>query len=122
MVAGTTFAGDMLLSYQYGMSLGVTGYFIPVAAILPICYVERQMHTGNIWHLCVIRSSRRAYVLSALFAAILSGVVVSLGTFALFRHQLSPHPAPALRPRNGRASAHTAHLYLLGSPSRASLF
>ena len=95
MIAGTMFEGDMLLSYQYGMALGGTSQFIPVAPVLPICYMERQMRMGNIWHLCIIRSSRRSYVLSALFAAILSGMVVSLGAFALFTvtsYLLTPPP------------------------------
>ena len=95
MIAGTTFLGGMLYSYQLGLALGATAYFIPVAPVLPICYMERQMRSGNIWHLCIIRSSRRSYVLSALFAAILSGMVVSLGAFALFTvtsYLLSPSP------------------------------
>ena len=118
MVVGTMFEGDMLLSYQYSMALGGISSFIPVATVLPICYMERQMHAGNIWHLCVIRSSRRVYVLSALFAAILSGIVVSLGTFALFTvtsYLLTspPHFGPGM---SGLPPTQPIYIYLEAHP------
>lgn len=84
MLAGTSFQNDLLYCYQYTISLGVTSFFIPVATVLPICFMQKQMNAGNIRYVCLIRSSRRSFSSGALLGAVLSGMVVALGAFLLF--------------------------------------
>lgn len=84
MLLGTDFYTDLTYCFQYAISIGVTTFFIPVASILPICYLQRQMNAGHARDLCMIRSSRNAFSWGALIAAVLSGMVVMLGALLAF--------------------------------------
>lgn len=84
MLAGTVFQNDLLYCYQYAVSLGVTPFFIPVATVLPICFMQKQMDAGNIRYVCMIRSSRGSFSIGALLSAVLSGMAITLGAFLLF--------------------------------------
>lgn len=84
MLAGADLYDDLLYSYQYAISIGVTSFFIPVASVLPVCYMQRQMNNGNVSLLCLIRSNRRSYSICPLFSASISGMAVMLGAFLLF--------------------------------------
>lgn len=84
MLVGTNFNNDLLYCYQYTISLGVTSFFIPVATVLPICFMQKQMDAGNIRYICLIRSSRRSFSGGALLSAVLSGMAIMLGAFLLF--------------------------------------
>ncbi len=83
MLAGTDFMEDLLYCYEYTIGLGVAGFFLPVATVLPICLLERQMNAG-IRGLCLARSSRRSFSFGAVLGAVVSGMAVALGAFVLF--------------------------------------
>lgn len=84
MLVGTNFHNDLLYCYQYTISLGVTSFFIPVATVLPVCLMQKQMNTGNIQYVCLVRSNRRSFSSGALLSAVFSGMAVALGAFLLF--------------------------------------
>ena len=83
MLAGTFFTEDLLYCYEYPIGLGVAGFFLPVATVLPICLLERQMNAG-IRDLCLARSGRRSFSFGAVLGAVVSGMAVALGAFVLF--------------------------------------
>lgn len=84
MIVGTSFTSDVLYCYEYSISLGVTTFFIPVAAVLPICLLERQMGRGQIRHICLLRSGCRSFSTGAMVGAAVSGMAVMLGAYLLF--------------------------------------
>lgn len=85
MLVGMNFHDDLLYCYQYTISLGVTSFFIPVATVLPVCFMQKQMNAGNnIRYICLMRSSRRSFSGSALLSAVLSGMLIMFGAFLLF--------------------------------------
>ena len=84
MLVGSDFDNDLLYCYQYTIALGVTPFFIPVATVLPVCFMQKQMNTGNIRYICLMRSNRRSFSGGALLSAVLSGMAVMLGAFLLF--------------------------------------
>ena len=84
MLVGTNFNNDLLYCYQYTISLGVTSFFIPVATVLPVCFMQKQINSGNIRYICLMRSSRCSFSGGALLSAVLSGMAVMLGAFLLF--------------------------------------
>lgn len=84
MLLGCDFSPDVTYSLHYTISIGVTSYFIPVATILPVFYLMRQMNKGYIRNLCLFRSSMNMYSWGAVGSAILSGLSVLALTFLFF--------------------------------------
>lgn len=70
--------------YQYAMNLGITHFFIPVVAALPICFVRRELSRGSTWQFPLLRSSPRRFSAGGLAAACLSGAVVTVLGFLCF--------------------------------------
>ena len=73
-----------LYLFQFATYIGITGYFIPVAAVLPICYVRHALQRGGAWQFPLMHSSPRRYALGGLTAAFLSGALVMLLGLLLF--------------------------------------
>lgn len=73
-----------LYVFQYATYIGVAGYFVPVAAALPICYVRHALQSGGAWQFPLMHSSPRRYALGGLAAAFLSGALVMLLGLLLF--------------------------------------
>lgn len=84
MLAGEDFSNDLLYCYQYTISLGVTTVFIPIATVLPICFLQRQMNVGNVQQICLVRSGCHTFSSGAILSAVLSGMMVMLGAFFFF--------------------------------------
>ena len=69
---------------QYATSIGVTVYFIPVASVLPICYVRHALQAGGAWQFPLMHASPRRYSIGGLLAACVSGALVMLLALCLF--------------------------------------
>lgn len=70
--------------YEIAVNLGVSIWFIPAVTVLPISFVRRELSSGAVWQLPLLRSSPRRFALGGLAAACLSGVIVTLLGVALF--------------------------------------
>jgi hypothetical protein len=75
---------DVVYNYQYATQLGYGSYFIPVAAVLPVCFYLQQFGSQRGTQFSLIRSSLPRYTGSTIFGAVLSGMVVTLSAFILF--------------------------------------
>ena len=83
-VAETLPHPDPMYLYDYAMNLGVSGFFLPVATVLPICFVRRELTRGSAWQFPLIHTAPLRYTGGGLVAACLSGAIVSLIGFAAF--------------------------------------
>lgn len=70
--------------YEASVRMGVTGYFIPVVTVLPVCFVQKELSRGSAWQLPLLRSSPRRFTAGGLGAACVSGAFVTVLGFALF--------------------------------------
>lgn len=70
--------------YECSIRMGVTGYFIPVVTVLPVCFVRKELSRGSVWQLPLLRSSPRRFTAGGLGAACVSGAFVTVLGFALF--------------------------------------
>lgn len=70
--------------YESSLYMGVTGYFIPVVTVLPVCFVRKELSRGSVWQLPLLRSSPRRFTAGGLGAACVSGAFVTVLGFALF--------------------------------------
>lgn len=77
-------SADLMYNYQCTIALGYGGMFIPVAAVLPICFYLHHIGVKQSEQLLLIRSSLFPYARSTIFSAIASGMVVTMGAFLLF--------------------------------------
>lgn len=75
---------DIVYNYQYATQLGYGSYFIPVAAVLPVCFFLHHMGGEKNVQFSLIRSKLSSYTISTIFSAVLSGMAVTLGAFILF--------------------------------------
>ncbi len=73
-----------LYLFQYATYIGVTNYFLPVAAALPICYVRHALQSGGAWQFPMMHTSPLRYTLGGLVAALVSGAVTALISLLLF--------------------------------------
>lgn len=78
------FSADLMLRYQYAILLGYGIIFIPVAAVLPICFYLRNISAKQSEQLLLIRGSLFSYARSSILSAVVSGMTVTLGAFLLF--------------------------------------
>lgn len=83
-VSETWATGNPTYLYQYAMNLGISHFFIPVATVLPICFVRRELSRGSSWQLPLLRSSPRRYSAGGLAAACIAGTVVTVLGFLCF--------------------------------------
>lgn len=74
----------ILYALDYSISLGYLPFFLPIAAVFPACYMQRYLNRKGVSQLILFRSNRRSYILSNLFSAHLSGMVVVAVSFLLF--------------------------------------
>lgn len=74
----------ILYSYQYTISLGFTPFFIPVASVLPFCYFQHMLEREKASYFILIRSKNILYTFTVCLGAVISGMVVMFGAFALF--------------------------------------
>lgn len=74
----------IIYSYDYSISLGYAGFAVPIAAVFPVCFVQRYLSREGTSRLILFRSSRRSYMLSNLFSTFLSGMIVMGVAFLLF--------------------------------------
>lgn len=75
---------DVVYNYQYATQLGYGAYFIPVAAVLPVCFYLYHFGTQRGTQFSMVRSSLRGYTGSTIFSAAMSGMAVTLCAFVLF--------------------------------------
>lgn len=78
---------DALYMYQCAYAMGIAYHFLPVTAVIPLCFVACELQKNNAWHHALLRSSPWRYTLGGLLAALCSGafvVLVSGGLFLLF--------------------------------------
>ncbi len=78
------FSADLMYHYQYSILLGYGTVFIPVAAVLPICFYLRNIGIKQSEQLLLIRGSLFSYARSSILSAVVSGMTVTLGAFLLF--------------------------------------
>lgn len=78
---------ELLYFFQCTMPIGITHWFLPVATVLPVCFVRREMRQGAAWQFPLLHSSPLRYSVGGLLAAFVSGawiVVVAVVLFILF--------------------------------------
>ena len=78
---------NLLYFFQCTMPIGITHWFLPVATVLPVCFVRREMRQGAAWQFPLLHSSPLRYSVGGLLAAFVSGawiVVVAVVLFILF--------------------------------------
>lgn len=73
-----------LYLFQYATDIGVANYFIPVASVLPICYVRHALQTDGAWQFPLMHTSPRRYSVGGLLAACTSGALVMLLALVMF--------------------------------------
>ena len=77
-------SADLMYNYQNAISLGYGAVFIPVAAVVPICFYLHHIGARQSEQLLLIRGSLFSYARSSILTAAVSGMIVTLGTFLLF--------------------------------------
>lgn len=70
--------------YEISVNLGVAAWFIPVAAVVPICFVRKELSRGSTWQFPLLRANPCRFTLGGLAAACISGAAVTLLGLALF--------------------------------------
>lgn len=78
---------ELIYFFQSAMALGITHWFLPVATVLPICYVRYALEQGAAWQFPLLRTSPLRYSVGGLLAAFVSGawiVVLASALFVLF--------------------------------------
>jgi hypothetical protein len=73
---------DVVYNYQYATQLGYGSYFIPIAAVLPVCAFLR--HADKERKFALMRSRLSSYSWATVLSGVLSGMVVTLSAFILF--------------------------------------
>ena len=80
---GNDFAQPALL-LDCVFAMGFSGWFLPVAAVLPISYLRHALQKGGAWQFPLMHSSPFRYTLGGLAAAFVSGALVLLLAAGLF--------------------------------------
>ena len=75
---------DLMYNYQYVTQIGYGSYFIPVAAVIPVCFWLHYAGAEKGRQFSLVRSRLSAYTSSTVFTAVLSGMTVTLSAFLLF--------------------------------------
>ena len=70
--------------FDSAYAMGLTTFFLPVAAVLPISFLRHALRKGGAWQFPLMHSSPRRYTLEGLAAAFVSGTLVLLLSVALF--------------------------------------
>lgn len=75
---------DLMYNYQYVTQIGYGSYFVPAAAVIPICFFLHYAGSEKERQFALIRSRLSIYTRSTVFTAALSGMTVTMGAFLLF--------------------------------------
>ena len=71
--------------FDSAYAFGLSTYFMPVAAVLPISFLRQALRKGGAWQFPLLHITPRRYTLAGLAAAFLSGALVMLLSAGLFR-------------------------------------
>lgn len=70
--------------FDSAYAFGLSTYFMPVAAVLPISFLRQALRKGGAWQFPLLHITPRRYTLAGLAAAFLSGALVMLLSAGLF--------------------------------------
>lgn len=70
--------------FEEAMDMSFAGFFLPIAAVLPISFFRHSQHKGSAWQLPLLRCTPLRYTLGGLAAAFVSGVLIFLLSAAGF--------------------------------------
>lgn len=74
----------ILYAYEYANALGVVTFFVPIAAALPVCFIQRYFSREEIFRLALFRGSRVTYIFSHIVSTLLAVMVVVGAATVLF--------------------------------------
>jgi hypothetical protein len=84
MCANTDYDNGPLYAFEYADALGIVIYFVPIAAALPVCYIQRYLSREDTSRLLLFRGSRSRYIAANIISTILVGMIVMAAAFCLF--------------------------------------
>ncbi len=83
-VAGELEVCMPLYLFQCAMYVGILPFFLPIASVLPVCYIRHALRKNAAFQFPLLHSSPVRYSLGGLAASAISGAFVSLLGLAVF--------------------------------------
>lgn len=74
----------VLYLHQYSFHIGVEIYFMPIASVLPVCLLQKEMFCSNTYLFYLNRTTKTRFLLNGMISAVFSGAMIMACSYTMF--------------------------------------